>query len=43
VRDAGGVVLGHRSLTAEDLIALGIDLGAEAEAEALEAAADGEQ
>jgi hypothetical protein len=32
VRDAGGIVLGHRSLTAEDLIALGISLGAEAAA-----------
>jgi hypothetical protein len=27
VRDAGGVVLGHRSLTLEDLIAFGMDLG----------------
>jgi hypothetical protein len=27
VRDAGGIVLGHRSLTAEDLIAFGMDLG----------------
>ena len=27
VRDAGGIVLGHRSLTAEDLIALGMELG----------------
>ena len=42
VRDAGGVVLGHRSLTAEDLIALGIGLGAEAAlaAESDAAAAD---
>ena len=30
VRDAGGVVIGHRSLTAEDLIAFGMNLGAEA-------------
>jgi hypothetical protein len=29
VRDAGGIVLGHRSLTAEDLIAFGMDLGDE--------------
>jgi hypothetical protein len=34
VRDAGGVVLGHRSVTAEDLIALGISLGAEAAVDA---------
>jgi hypothetical protein len=27
VRDAGGLVLGHRSLTPEDLIAFGMDLG----------------
>jgi hypothetical protein len=27
VRDAGGVVVAHRSLTAEDLIAFGMDLG----------------
>ena len=26
VRDAGGIVLGHRSLTVEDLIAIGMDL-----------------
>jgi hypothetical protein len=30
VRDAGGVVLGHRSVTAEDLVAFGISLGADA-------------
>jgi hypothetical protein len=30
VRDAGGLVLGHRSLTPEDLIAFGMDLGDEA-------------
>jgi hypothetical protein len=30
VRDAGGVVIAHRSLTAEDLIALGLSLGADA-------------
>jgi uncharacterized membrane protein len=29
VRDAGGIVLAHRSLTAEDLIAFGMDLGDE--------------
>ena len=28
VRDAGGIVLAHRSLTMEDLIAFGMDLGA---------------
>jgi hypothetical protein len=32
VRDAGGVVLAHRSLTAEDLVAFGMALGDEAEA-----------
>ena len=34
VRDAGGIVIGHRSLTAEDLIALGINLGEDAELDA---------
>ncbi|HWL50327.1 MAG: hypothetical protein K0T01_2836 [Acidimicrobiia bacterium] len=34
VRDAGGVVLAHRSLTPEDLIALGLLIGYEAELEA---------
>ncbi len=34
VRDAGGIVIAHRSLTAEDLIALGMVLGEEAEIEA---------
>jgi hypothetical protein len=34
VRDAGGIVLAHRSLTPEDLIALGMVLGEEAEIEA---------
>jgi hypothetical protein len=29
VRGAGGVVLGHRSLTVEDLVAFGMDVGAE--------------
>jgi uncharacterized membrane protein len=29
VRDAGGIVLAHRSLTVEDLIAFGMDLGDE--------------
>jgi hypothetical protein len=33
VRDAGGVVIAHRSITAEDLIAFGMDLGDEAELE----------
>jgi hypothetical protein len=41
VRDAGGVVLAHRSLTAEDLIAFGMDLGDAAEAEAEIEADDG--
>jgi len=40
VRDAGGVVLAHRSFTAEDLIALGMDLGDAAELAA--ESADGE-
>jgi hypothetical protein len=35
VRDAGGIVLAHRSITAEDLVLFGMDLG-----DALEAAAD---
>jgi hypothetical protein len=34
VRDAGGLVIGHRSITAEDLVALGMVLGDEAELEA---------
>jgi hypothetical protein len=34
VRDAGGLVLAHRSLSAEDLIALGLAIGYEAEIEA---------
>ena len=33
VRDAGGIVIAHRSLTPEDLIALGMALGDEAELE----------
>jgi hypothetical protein len=33
VRGAGGVVIAHRSLTAEDLVALGLSLGAEASSE----------
>ena len=37
VRDAGGIVLGHRSLTPEELIALGMDIGDEVEVQ-LEAA-----
>ena len=42
VRDAGGVVIGHRSLTPEQLVAFGMDVGDEVEAElaADEAAAD---
>jgi len=39
VRDAGGLVLGHRLLTPEELIAFGMDLGDAAELEALEAEA----
>ena len=31
VRDAGGLVLAHRSLTPEDLVAFGMDLGDEIE------------
>ena len=31
VRDAGGVVLGHRSLTPEELVAFGMDVGDELE------------
>ena len=31
VRDAGGIVLGHRSLTAEDLIAFGMDLAGDSD------------
>ncbi len=31
VRDAGGIVIGHRSFTLEDLIAFGMKLGDEAE------------
>jgi uncharacterized membrane protein len=42
VRDAGGVVLGHRSLTPEDLIALGIDIAVDAELDAAEADAERE-
>ena len=40
VRDAGGLVLGHRSLTPEELVAFGMDVGDEIELEAAEAAAD---
>ena len=40
VRDAGGLVIGHRSFTAEDLIAFGMLLGEEAELEAELDAAD---
>ena len=43
VRDAGGVVLGHRSLTAEDLIAFGIDIAVDADIEVAEADADSEE
>ena len=40
LRDAGGVVIGHRSLTPEDLIAFGMAVGEEAELEAELDAAD---
>ncbi len=40
VHDAGGVVLGHRSLTPEELVAFGIDVGDEIE---LEAALDADE
>jgi hypothetical protein len=39
VRDAGGLVLGHRSLSAEDLVLFGMDLGDAAELDAAEASA----
>ena len=39
VRDAGGIVIGHRSITPEDLVALGMDLGDLAAIEAEDAAA----
>jgi hypothetical protein len=39
VRGAGGLVLGHRSLSAEDLVAFGMDLGDAAELDATDAAA----
>jgi hypothetical protein len=39
VRDAGGLVLGHRSLSAEDLVLFGMDLSDAAELDAAEAAA----
>ncbi len=43
VRDAGGVVLGHGALTPEDLVALGLVIGAEAEIDAeVEAELDAE-
>ena len=40
VRDAGGLVLGHRTFTPEDLVALGMVIGVEAEIEAELAAGD---
>ena len=39
VRDAGGLVLGHRTVTAEDLVALGMVIGVEAESESAAAEA----
>ena len=45
VRDAGGVVIGHNSLTPEQLVAFGMDVGDEVVAElaADEAAADSQE
>ena len=43
VRGAGGVVLAHRSLTAEDLVALGIGLRADAESDASAAQSAGDE
>ena len=43
VRDAGGIVIAHHSVTAEDLITLGIALGDEAELEEAEEEADAEE
>lgn len=43
VRDAGGLVLGHRTLSAEDLVALGMVIGVEAELEAAAAEAGDEE
>jgi len=40
VRDAGGIVLGNRPLTAEDLVAFGLDIGDEAALEAEVAATE---
>ena len=40
LRDAGGIVLGNRSLTAEDLVAFGMDIGDEAALEAEVAATE---
>ena len=42
VRDAGGLVLAHRSITMEDLVALGMAIGYQAELEAEEELADTE-
>jgi hypothetical protein len=43
VRDAGGLVLGHRTLTPEDLVALGVVIGVEAELESAAADAGNEE
>ena len=40
VRDAGGLVLGHRTFTPQDLVALGMVIGVEAGIEAELAAGD---
>jgi hypothetical protein len=42
VRDAGGVVIAHRGLTAEDLIAFGMALGDAAESDSAEGAGQGD-
>jgi hypothetical protein len=43
VREAGGIVLAHRSLTAEDLIAFGMSLGDTAEVDAAGAEDDSDK
>ena len=43
VRDAGGVVIGHRSLTPEELVAFGMDVGDEVVAELAADEADGRE
>jgi hypothetical protein len=43
VRDAGGVVIGHNSLTPEQLVAFGMDVGDEVVAELAPGEADGQE